>query len=381
MPVRRRPDRGNQWQIGFYVRGQRIRELHPASLTKRQAEAVERARRQEIEASTIGTADTWGALAARYWLEHGRHLSWQDSVSGHLHALSDALGDHTPAGRITADTFARAIPGWQAKIGPATINLRLAVARRIWTMAQQLWGVTMPPIPWQMLAQPVPDRIPPYVTPAEREAVMRHAAPHVRLAMRLALATGWRRASVLGLRWENINWRRATITGRGKGRAGGKILVHPLTDEVRVILMESGPYPAAGPVVHYRGTAVADIKKAFASARKAANLPHVTFRDLRHSVAQEILAGTDSLEAVQAVLDHDRVSTTAKHYARFQLAQKERALAARGHQMGTNPDESGASSGFRTHDLQSHNPTIAAECEENQRVVQMPRRKKRQDVA
>ena len=63
----------------------------------------------------------------------------------------------------------------------------------------------------------------------------------------------------------------------------------------------------------------------------------------------------DSLEAVQAVLDDDRLSTTQKHCARLQVAQKERALASRGHQMGTEPAESGASNGFRTRDLQSHN--------------------------
>jgi integrase len=351
---RRRPDRGNQWQLEIRVGGRRVRELHPADLTKREAEALEHRRRAEVEAETLGAADAWGTLAHRFWVEHGRRLAWADSVSGHLDALSDAIGDHRAVRKITADTFTRAIVRWRQTIAPATINRRLAVARALWTRASDLWGIAMPVIPWRLLAQPVPDRIPPYITPAEREAVMQHAAPHVALAMKIALATGWRRASVLGLRWEQVDWQHGRITGRGKGRAGGRVLVHPLTDELREILLAAHPQEA-GPVVSYRGYPVIDIKKAFASARTAAGFPHVTFRDLRHSVAQEILAATDSLEAVQAVLDHDRVSTTARHYARFQLAQKERALAARGHQMGTKLRGTGASNGSRTRDLQSHN--------------------------
>lgn len=328
--ARRRPDRGNQWQIDFYVGGRRIRELHPAILTRRQAEALEETRRREVETEQIGAPHTWGALAARYWREHGQHLAWQDSVSGHLEALSEAIGDSTPIGKVAPDTFAAAIQRWRQQIAPATINRRLAIARNLWNMSSELWGVATPPIPWGKLQQPVPDRVPPYIAPAVRQAIMEKAAPHVRLAMRLALATGWRRASVLGLRWEHIDWQRGLLTGRGKGRAGGKILVNPLTEEIEMILLDpTGPPPPAGPIVRWHGEPVLDIKKGFDKARRDAGYPGVLFRDLRHSVAQEVLAATDSLEAAQAVLDHDRLATTRKHYARFQVAQKQRALLAR----------------------------------------------------
>lgn len=360
MPVRRRTDNGH-WLIDFRdSRGGRHRITLPedqSGLTKRQAEAVERQLRQEIEAEQPGPADTWGALAARYWEEHGQHLSWQDSVSGHLDRLSDLIGDHTMAREITPDTFARGVAQWRGELAPATVNLRLAVAQNLWTRAAKLWGIPMPAIPWDMLRLDVPDRLPGYVPPAVRDAIMSCARPHVRLAMRLALATGWRRSSVLGLRWEHIDWHRGLVFGRGKGRAGGKILVHPLTAEIVDILLEPGPQPAVGPVVHWRFKPVLDIKRSYARARSDAGYPGVLFKDLRHSVAQEILAATGSLDLAGAALAHSQPSVTRKHYARVQVDAIRKALEARalGTGMGTGTGTVGASSRNRTGDLQSHN--------------------------
>jgi integrase len=294
MPVRRRSDRDRRWQVDFRIGGRRIRRLiDDPTISKRQAEAVERRWRQEAEGRQAGPAETWGALATRFWNDHAQHLSWQDSVSGHLEALSDFIGDRTRVGSISSDTFARAIESWRGQIGAQTINHRLGIARTLWNMASDLWGIPMPVIPWRKLRRPLPDRIPPYIPPAERQAIMDHASPHVRLAIQLALATGWRRGSVLGLRWEHIDWERELITGRGKGQAGGKILVHPLTTELQQILNQAGRRPS-GPVVRYQDREVLSITRGFAAARKAAGVPHVLFRDLRHTVAQEILAETGS---------------------------------------------------------------------------------------
>jgi len=214
----------------------------------------------------------------------------------------------------------------------------------------------MAAMPWRRLRLQEPDREPPYVPPLVRDAIMDHALPHVRLAMQIALATGWRRASVLRLRWEHVDWHRGIVHGRGKGPAGGKALVHPLTGELEAILMQAGPCPTTGPVVQWHGKPVLDIKRGFAAARTAAGYPDVLFRNLRHSVAQEILAATGSLDLAGAVLAHSQPSVTRKHYARVQVDAIRAALQARhGHSDGHKVSENGASNGSRTRDLQSHN--------------------------
>jgi integrase len=335
MPVRRRPN--GRWIIDFRIDGQRIRETLPASLDglgKRDVAAMERQRRQEIEAQGLGPPDSWASIAARYWDEHGRHLAWQDSVSGHLNALSDLIGDHTPARAITTDLFARGVAAWRLSLAPATVNRRLAVARGLWGVARDLWGLRMPEIPWRRLRLPEPDREPPYIAPEVRDAIIACAPSHVALAMRIALATGWRKSSVLGLRWEHVDWQREIVHGRGKGRAGGKALVAPLTSELRAILEAAG-VQGSGPVVAWQGKPVREIRSGFNTARAAADHPRVAFRDLRHSVAQEILALTGSLDLAGAALAHSNPAITRKHYARVQVDAVRAALEARfGHQNG-----------------------------------------------
>ncbi len=332
MPIRRRSDNGN-WLVDIRIDGRRIRETHPGRLTKREVQALERARRAEIEAEGVGSADSWAALAGRYWLEHGEHLAWRVSIKGHLNALSDLIGDRTPVRSISSATFARGVALWRQTLAPATVNRRLAVAQGIWRRAVDLWALRLPAIPWRLLRVPVPDRLPAYVPPSVRDAIMARALPHVRLAMQIALATGWRRGSILALTWADIDWSRALITGRGKGPAGGTALVHPLTDELRAILVEAAGHHddvmMTAPIVAWQGRAVTEIDDAFDRARRAAGHPHVQFKALRHSVAQEVLAATGSMDLAGAVLAHRQISTTRKHYARVQVDAVRAALEAR----------------------------------------------------
>jgi hypothetical protein len=79
---------------------------------------------------------------------------------------------------------------------------------------------------------------------------------------------------------------------------------------------------------------VLDMKKGFDRARRDAGFPHVLFRDLRRSVAQEILATTGSLDLAGAALGHRQVSTTRKHYARVQVDAIRAALEARAASLG-----------------------------------------------
>lgn len=62
-------------------------------------------------------------------------------MSGHLNALSDAIGDKLPVRAITPDLLARAVAQWRTSLAPATINRRLSVAQGLWGVAQELWGI------------------------------------------------------------------------------------------------------------------------------------------------------------------------------------------------------------------------------------------------
>ena len=248
-------------------------------------------------------------------------------MRAHLDAADRRDRRPTAVGRITTDTFARAVAGWRETLAPQTVN-RGSRSRGRSGASRRDVGHRHAAIAWQRLRLRVPDREPAYVPPAVRDAIMARAAPHVALAMRIALATGWRRSSVCALTWDRVDWDRALIHGWGKGKA----LIAPLTDELRQILLDAagpdGP-PALGPVVSWSGRPVRNIGTGFAAARRLAGFPGVLFRDLRPSVAQEILAQTGSLDMAGAVLSHSNPATTRRHYARVRLDAVRAALEAR----------------------------------------------------
>ena len=139
--------------------------------------------------------------------------------------------------------------------------------------------------------------MPAYVPPAVRDAIMAKASPHVGLAMQIALATGWRRASVLGLR---LGARRLAARAdprprqrpRRRRRAGPSADRRAARDPARG--GRSGR-PTFRPDRHLAGPRGRRDRRGFDRARRAAGYPHVQFKSLRHSVAQEVF-GRDRLD-------------------------------------------------------------------------------------
>ena len=331
MSIYRRRDTGG-WIVDVKLEGRRIRRTLKPSVSKREAEALERQVRADLEAGPIrpNRAPTWIDLAGRYWHEHARHLGWADTVSGHMDALTDAVGENTRINMLSASRLSEAVAIWRGKgLSPGTINNRLAVARAFLNHARDVWGAPVPHIPWRRLRLETPDHIPTYVRQADRDAILALCPAHVRHAARLALATGLRRGSVLGLRWEDIDLDHGVVIAHGKSRRpGGKVLVLPVTPEIRDILEEIGPKDV-GPVICWRGKPVKDIKTAFNRARAKAGRPWVLFKDFRHSVAMEILDATGSLDVAGAVLGHSSPAVTRKHYARFHIEHIRQGLMGR----------------------------------------------------
>ena len=147
MPVRRRRADNGRWLLDFRVGGRT-----PPRDARRRARPPRQARRRRpwnapgerrSKPDQIRGPETWGSLAARYWLTHARHLAWHGSVAGHLErAVSDLIGDHTPAAKVTADVLAAGRRRLAPAAGGARPSIgRLSIARGLWTMAREVWGL------------------------------------------------------------------------------------------------------------------------------------------------------------------------------------------------------------------------------------------------
>lgn len=165
-------------------------------------------------------------------------------------------------------------------------------------------------------APPPRDR---YLTkPEARKLLEGCVQPHVKLFVRLALATAGRKSAVLGLTWDRVDFERERINLTVVGETNRKKRATvPITDQLRPEL-EAAKEAAQTPyVIEYAGERVLNIKKGFAAAAKRAGLDDLTPHDLRHTAAVWMAEDGVSFEEIAQYLGHSSPKVTFAVYARF----------------------------------------------------------------
>lgn len=146
-------------------------------------------------------------------------------------------------------------------------------------------------------------------------------ADHLKPLVLLALLTGLRRGDLFSLKWEHVDLPRAQIrkvigktshSARKAGRDPAPAVL-PLSKEAQAVLRQchkqrgSSPYVFVSPL---SGGALTDVKGAFNSVIKAANIQDFRFHDLRHTFASRlVMAGVD-LNTVRELMTHADIKMT-----------------------------------------------------------------------
>lgn len=159
-------------------------------------------------------------------------------------------------------------------------------------------------------------------------------APHVKLFIGLALATGGRSEAILGLKWDQVDF------GDDGGDDGGggegtidlreKVVINPLTkkvrkgraivpmsSEIRAMLTVAKTIALTEHVIEWDGAPVKKIRKGFTAAVERAGLgsdvtPHV----LRHTVASAATEAGLPMLKISRFLGHRDQATTEKIYSK-----------------------------------------------------------------
>lgn len=134
----------------------------------------------------------------------------------------------------------------------------------------------------------------------------------------VALLTGARRANVLAMRWEQINFARGTWTI--PTTKNGESHTLPLVGEAIAVLNERKSYSESPWVFPGTGKAghLMEPKKAWARILSRAGIENLHIHDLRRSLGSWQAATGASLSIIGKTLAHKNVSTTAI-YARLNL--------------------------------------------------------------
>lgn len=335
------------YQYDFEIDGRRFHGSTKAK-NKRDAEQVERELKKQARADLaqqkrLGTGPlTLDVAAGRYWEEVGQHHAGFADTWRDLDRLIGYFGKDKRLDQIT-DADVAALVSWRRKqtikgrkkwkdgspvqpIAPATVNRSTtAVLKKLCGRAKRTWRYQLPLEPnWCDHWLKEPEERVRELHDHEGEAL--DAAIRDDYAPWLAFlhASGLRFEESL-LLWSHVNWGAGLIAvPDGKG---GNRCTTPMTAEVRAILQPlRGHHPThvftyvcrranrKGLVkgkrfpITYEGA-----KSRWRHDRKKAKLVDFRMHDLRHDTGTKTLRLTGNLKLVQKVLNHKRITTTARY--------------------------------------------------------------------
>ena len=248
----------------------------------------------------------------RYYLQHAQHLPSREQARLSSRQLLEELGEASVAD-LTPVRQQRLIAALQ-KGGRAsgTVSRLLSVLRAALKHAEKYQLLTHTPFIFDVKRGAPRDRV---LTFDELRELFRHAAPHLRMFIVLAIGTGARRGAILDLARDrcDLERRRIELNPAGREQTKKRRPTVPLVPSlVPWIEAAEGPY-----LVSYHGQPVASIKTAWRLARTAAGLgAEVIPNTIRHTVATMLReAGVPEAECA-AFLGHRWSNSTTEGYAK-----------------------------------------------------------------
>jgi integrase len=261
---------------------------------------------------------------------------WRERLGHHL------VADVTPSLLAeTRDAMLRVPVGNTNKTrSPATVNRYLAVLSHVFTVAVNEWG-WLDDNPMRKVKKPSEPRgRVRFLSDAEQDkllAVCRDSScSYLYPVVVLALSTGMRRGEVLGLRWEDVDFKRGMIvlheTKNGERRSVP--IVNHAAEELqklaKVRRIDTNLVFPAG----LRGNKDKpfELKKAWAVAVKQAELEDFRFHDLRHTAASRLAMNGASLAEIAEILGHKTLQMVQR-YAHFCQSHTSKVVASMNEKM------------------------------------------------
>jgi integrase len=136
--------------------------------------------------------------------------------------------------------------------------------------------------------------------------------------VKLSLFTGVRKANLMSLRWDYIDWENGTLTiPDTKSNHSQTVTLGPIEIELLKERSEgvSGEgefvFPGAGKTKH-----LTDLKHSWTTLRKRVGIEDCTIHDLRRSLAAGMANANINVALIKSTMNHSELKTTLAHYAK-----------------------------------------------------------------
>ena len=152
------------------------------------------------------------------------------------------------------------------------------------------------------------------LTEAEEERLMKNCSDYLKSIITVALNTGMRRAEILNLQWNQLDFKatRIKVERTKSGRVRFIPMNEVLFNELSRQRSESGqtPYVFTNPET---GKQYIDMKTGFKGALRRAGIEGLRFHDLRHTFASRLIEKGADIETVRDLLGHHSITITQRY--------------------------------------------------------------------
>lgn len=282
-----------------------------------------------IEGRHFKTAEakrhTLADLIDRYLHDVLPHKSHSAQVNQHIHLTwwRQYIGEKTLAD-ITPAILAECRDSLAQDHAPATVVRYMAALSHAFTIAVREWG-WLDDSPMRKVSKPKEPRgRVRFLDDEERTRLLdickASPNPYLHTVVILALSTGARKMEILNLTWRDVDLQRGVITLHDTKNGERRVL--PLAGPALELMYQHAKIRRIDtPLVFPRddGRKPLDVRTAWETALKRADIRDFRFHDLRHSCASYLAMNGASLAEIAEILGHKTLSMV-KRYAHLSEA-------------------------------------------------------------
>lgn len=308
--------KGKNWYIDYYVKGQRKRKMIGHS--KKLAELVLKdVNIKNAKEEYLGVLEEKKVLFDNYALKYLDYCKVNKASSTYerrdkinvKHLISafknSYLSQITPAmiEEYKADRL--------QNVSPASVNRELACLKHMYSMAIEWEMIKSNPAKMVKLLKEPSGRIR-YLKPEEVNALLDECADHIKPIVVVAINTGMRKSEILSLKWRDVDLENKKIT-----------IINTKNNESRVIPINKTLYNELAPLLKNSkseyvllgkdGCPIGDFKKGFTSALKRAKIEDFRFHDLRHTFGSQMVMQNVNIRTLQQIMGHKTIKMTMRY--------------------------------------------------------------------
>lgn len=325
----------------YNLRGKQYRESTGTADPEKAAKYLKR-RLKEVGADQIGAKAFVGPQQERITvaelldsLESDYKLRGKDSPQFQCHIKHvRAYFGTWRALEVTAEAVDRFISeqlkadGDRRAMAPATINRSTQLLRQAFKLATDRRRLSTIPL-IRHLSESGNVRQG-FFTEAELEAVVTHLPDYLKDYVRFAALTGWRKSECASLRWEDVDAEIIRLRPENSKNREGRTV--PLIGELAELIErrrkaktvrtkdgDTETVTIAALVFHNAGHAIVDLRKAWATACKFANVPGRLFHDLRRCAVRNMIRAGVPTDIARSISGHK----TASIFSRYNIVAED----------------------------------------------------------